>query len=218
MSTVTTWATLKAELLRRSKRGSIDDDDLAEYASIGQDYLNRTLRVREMETSGTVTCSTSLRTASLPDGFLDAVSLVHTDIMGEPMQQVTPTEIDTNTQNNNSSRPYFYAISDVLEFERVPDQAYSLKMRFYHSLDLETPDSIATAVCASYPECYIYAGMVELWADLRNDKEQARFVALRDEAIKAANRQAYRGRNRNRLRADSALTANGGSFNYYRGY
>lgn len=166
-------------------------DDLTsripEFIDMGEAYLNRKLRVKEMEASATITPSATVRYVALPTGFMELLSF--TDDEGEPLTSVSAEELERLAYGIGTGRPYYYRISSRIDFEAVADQAYSFTMRYLKRLDLAT--DLTNSVLTNHPDCYLYASLMQASPFLK-DGEAGNWKQLMDDAVKAANSQSIR--------------------------
>lgn len=166
-------------------------DDLTaripEFIAIGESYLNRKLRVKEMEESATITPSQSVRYVALPTGFMEAIAF--TDSYGDPLTEVDSEVLERLAYGIGAGRPYYYRISSRIDFEAVADTSYSFTMRYRKRLDLET--DLTNSVLTNHPDCYLYASLMQSSPYINDDRIMT-WKGLMDEAIKAANSQSNR--------------------------
>ena len=192
---ITNYSTLKTAVMEWLHRSDLNDR-VADFIGLGEAQLNRMLRVRDMETSATITVSTSNSYASIPTGFLEAVSLV--DDFGEPLVPLTPTQLAGQAYGAEAGRPMYYRLSNRIDFERRGDQAYLYTMRYYKRLDIETDGT--NAVLTSHPDIYLYAALLAAEPYVVNDQRMALWATMLERLISDAN---WRGtRNINTLKTD----------------
>lgn len=180
---------------------------IPEFIAIGESYLNRKLRVKEMEISATVTPSTSVRYVALPTGYMEL--LAFTDNYGDPLTALDAESLERAAYGIGAQRPDFYHISSRIDFEAVADTTYNFTLRYLKRLDLAT--DLTNSVLINHPDCYLYASLMQSAPHIKDDARIATWKAMMDDAIKAANSQSIR--NNQLLRTEFT----GSSFNISRG-
>jgi hypothetical protein len=183
ISTYSELSTALANWLHRADMTS----RIPEFIAMGESYLNRKLRGKEMEASSTVTPSTSVRYVALPTGYMEL--LAFTDDYGEPITAVSAEELERLAYGIGTARPYYYRISSRIDFEAIADTTYSFTMRYLKRLDLAT--DLTNSVLTNHPDCYLYASLMQASPYLK-DGETSNWKQLMDDAVKAANSQSTR--------------------------
>lgn len=151
--------------------------------SLATAELNRRLRLREMESTSTL--SVSSESASLPSDYL---MMRHVYIDSDPRFELDAvSEFAKNASYRSSGRPATYTIAgDTILFNPVPDGTYSVDIRYIAKLDDFSSDSDTNDVLATFPEIYLYACLkhAAVWAQ---DTELATgYGGLLDTAIERA--------------------------------
>lgn len=175
-----TYTDLKAEvedwLDSSSISGKVDTlIDLAEYR------LRREFRCRELlcrDTIGVVG-----RYADLPDDFLDAKTL---RLLTDPLQVLQHVNQETlnSVRQEEQGRPLYYTVHESIEFDVVPDQAYTGEMIYYSDFTSLSTDTETNRVLTAHPDAYFYATLsaaapflqdderLPLWESLYNSVKQ----------------------------------------------
>lgn len=169
---------------------------IPEFIAMGESYLNRKLRVKEMEASATVAPSTTVRYVALPTGYMEL--LAFTDDQGEPLTALDAETLERAAYGIGTQRPDFYRISSRIDFEAVADTAYSFTLRYLKRLDLAT--DLTNSVLTNHPDCYLYASLMQSAPYIKDDARIATWKTLMDDAVRAANSQS--ARNNQLLRTD----------------
>lgn len=159
---------------------------IPEFIKLGESYLNRRIRVLEMESSATITPSTTLRYVDLPAGFMELVSF--TDDYGEKLIAVPAEMLERIAYAMSPCRPRHYRISSRIDFEVVADATYNYKLKFLKRLDIQT--DLTNAILTKHPDCYLYASLMQAEPYIRNDPRVNTWKQLLVEAINEANRQS----------------------------
>jgi len=182
------YANLKASIQTWSKRQDVDDklDDFIDLCET-EIYSNAVepLRIRSMVQLETSATSTSLRTQSLPTGFLEPRRSDLT-VSG---QRVVIDYVSPAAQiiRQGTAIPSNYTITDQIEYDIIPDAAYVTNISYYGKLTALSAAATTNAILTDYPNIYLYGSLMALfqWAD--NNEEMMKYKSLFIEAISGAN-------------------------------
>lgn len=184
---ISTYSELQTALANWLHRANLTSR-IPEFIAMGEAYLNRKLRVKEMEASSTVTPSTTVRYVALPTGYMELISF--TDDEGEPVTAVSAEELERLAYGTSPARPYYYRVSSRIDFEAVADQAYSFTLRYLKRLDLAT--DLTNSVLTNHPDCYLYASLMQSAPYIKDDARISTWNVMLNDAIKSANNQSTR--------------------------
>lgn len=189
------YANLKTAIIEWSKRDdalSLVDDfiDLAESEMYANDV--EPLQIREMEARATASASTSDRFLELPSGF-QSMRRLKLNLSGKDwdVRAVAPDQMiicpDTGI-------PRHFAVTSQIEFDRVPDDTYTVDMQYYKSLDALSSSNATNDILTNYPQIYLHGC---LWAlrtwSLEEEKAEYHYSKF-IRAIKGANKKSNKGR------------------------
>jgi len=209
---ITTYTELQTAVRNRlGGRSDLSDTQIQEFISLGESELNNDLRLRTMETSGTLTLTAAARSIDLPTGYLEDISLRYEN-NDFYVTRVSLRDLNESV-DDDATQPFYYAISDKIYFEAPADQAYTFTLDYFKAFDLATDET--NGLLTKHPKTYLYASLVEAAAYSRNGEREAFWQAKRDQAVSKANRLDGRTRRNAKL-----VTEIGGGvrFNINRGY
>lgn len=111
------------------------------------------LNLRPTETRSTASMSTSSRYLELPDYYIDIRSIKYV-LTGDDLEikYRAPTVIQ---ESSTTGRPQYYTITSQLEFERIPDTAYTIEMNFFAKIVPLSDSNTANTVLTVHPQIYI---------------------------------------------------------------
>lgn len=184
------YANLKQAIERFSKRTDISDV-IDDFITLCESRIDNRLRLRENETRATATMSTSDRFLALPDSFLQMRRLTVTT---SPQFEIYYKAPESMGIVNQIGRPRYFTVTSQIEFDRVPDSAYTLEMSYYKTLTPLTSLNTTNNVLTNYPELYLYGSLAELsrWA---NDSEMIdRYDLIFEKKLTDVEKQNSRGR------------------------
>lgn len=198
---ITNYTTLQAAVadwLARSDLTAYIPDFIADAEHVlfyGDDdpaFPTDPLRVRQMETTATLSLSTN--PVSLPSDFLEQRRLYINDTDRTPLSPVSPEQLLTDYPSQATGRPRAFAIEGSgVRFGPTQDSAYEAHLLYYAK-----PDPLATtsvnAVLTAFPMVYLYAALAASAPFTKNDERLQTWKRLAAAKINGANGQAKAGR------------------------
>lgn len=158
----------------------------ADLIRLGESYINRKLRCREMETSAIINPSQVDLYVERPAGYMENISF--SDDTGCDLTEVSAQQLQAERYSASATRPSLYLITSRIEFERLADQSYDYTMWYYKRLDLATDET--NDVLTAHPDIYLFASLVQVEAFIKNDARVALWKSGLEEAIADANNQS----------------------------
>ena len=198
---IATLAELKTALETETSRSDITWDD---YITRGEARLNRKLRLLQQETSVAFTLAAGDNSQALPSGFIEHIDLFFTSDNHQPTQQSLSTLQET--ASTGSGRPYYFAIGNVIQFEREADTPYTFTHRFYKKFDLVTDNT--NNLLTDHPDAYIYSTLGAFYMRAKDTNMVQSNLNMLDQVVQELNTLDGRSRNQARLAVDSGLTSN----------
>ena len=190
-----TFDNLKIEIIDWSHREDIDlkVDTFIDLAEVEM-YSNavKRLKVRSGETTATDTASTSTRYVSLPTGFLEMRRLrIDTATGFLPLTYRTPEQLHSI---DGPARPRFFTVTDQIEFDTVPDEAYTIDFQYLAEFTPLSSSNQTNPVLTLDPNIYLYGALKQafLWAVDR--EEASKYHDLFIAAIRGANKKFIAGK------------------------
>jgi len=188
------YANLKASVETWSKRQDVKDkiDDFLDLCEV-EIYENSVepLRIRSMVQLETSATSSSVRTQSLPTGFLEPRRFDLTvSAQRRTINYVTPTAQYIRT---GTDVPTNYTITNQIEYDIIPDAAYVTNISYYGKLTALSSSNTTNAILTSHPNIYLYGTLAVLYQWAENDEEYAKYRGLFLEAIHGANNSDAEG-------------------------
>ena len=204
---MSTYAELQTEVSNQLKRSDLTAR-IPVYIQLAEARMNRQLRARAMITTATLNPSTTLKTLALPTGWMETISFV--DDLGDELEAVTFDELESLAYGTDKARPTYYATADQIYFDRIADDTYNYKMRYYKRLDLAT--DLSNDIPTEAPDIYLYGALAMSAPDLKDDQR----VGLWNSIWSSAMREYTHQENRSRRQLRTEFT--GRSFNIIRGF
>lgn len=111
------------------------------------------LNLRPTETRSTASMDITSRYLALPDYYIDIRSIKYVlDGDDVEIKYRAPTVI---RESATAGRPQYYTITSQLEFERIPDTAYTIEMNFFAKMVPLSDSNTSNTVLTVHPQIYI---------------------------------------------------------------
>lgn len=157
---ITNYSTLKTAISDWLQKGSQYDVQIPNFIQLAESDILRNLRLQVTETRADLTLATASRYTTLPADFLE-MRRIH--IETSPAHRIEHRSIDQIMENYESTagKPDFYAIiGSEIEFNRIPDQAYTAKITYHKKLTALSDSNTTNALLTAYPNIYLYASLL----------------------------------------------------------
>jgi len=154
--------------------------DLAEAKHI------RELRIRAMLKRAAAVTTTATKYLALPTGYLGMRTIrLNTDPITVLVQR---SEYEmTRVAKTSPGKPLYFSVHEEIEFDRVPDAAYSAEMIYYAKLS-PLSDSVATNwLLTNAPDAYLYGALLAVEPFLDNDERIPTWQGLYNQCISDLN-------------------------------
>ncbi len=191
MTTITTYAELKQNIQDHVKRGdALSKLDM--FIDLAEEDIAEDLRTREMETTETLTTSTSDRFVTLPTGYIKMRRL---QIIVDGVYYDLDEKSSKNLQlNDHAGTPARYIVNDKIELDRISDEAYSLEIQYFKMPTALSSSNTTNVILTAHPYVYLCASLHHAfdWA-MQHDLAD-RWYAKYQQAVARANYKARKGR------------------------
>lgn len=183
--TISTYAGLQLAVKSWLHRASVGDpsitDTVPDLIEIGEKWIFRKARTREMEAALNVTISSG--TATVPS---DYVGLKHARLDGSPSRplKVAPsrTIYEGYPLRSSDRKPFYIGVDgSTFIFGPYPDSNYTVLGIYYQRLTSVV--SSANALFVANPDLYLFAALAEAEPYLKNDKRVSLWTAKRDSIL-----------------------------------
>jgi hypothetical protein len=158
-------------------------DDLTtsipDFITIFEAVANRTLRVRQMETSTSLT--TSSGSVALPSDYIDWRSVTWAGSSSRELGYVSPTiaraRFNTSTQGTST----WFTIEGGNFKTFPPDDSTAVTFRYYQKIPALSDSNTTNWLLTAYPDLYLFGCLVEANAFIINADAAALWKGRRDE-------------------------------------
>ena len=189
-----TYDKLVKEIIDWSHRDDLgvkipDFIQLAENAMYSNEV--EVLAIRGMEMISTST--TTGQYVALPTDFESArsVRLVTGDNGGELRFQA-PEQMRKQVATGKPT--FFTVIGNEIQFDRVPDSAYTLEIQYYRKEPSLSTLVQTNAILTSHPSIYLYGALAQVYFFSQDEQQALKYTQLFISAIKGANKADKKGR------------------------
>jgi hypothetical protein len=189
-----TYDNLVKEIIDWSHRDDLgvkipDFIQLAENAMYSNEV--EVLAIRGMEMISTST--TTGQYVALPTDFESArsVRLVTGDNGGELRFQA-PEQMRKQVATGKPT--FFTVIGNEIQFDRVPDSAYTLEIQYYRKEPSLSTLVQTNAILTSHPSIYLYGALAQVYFFSQDEQQALKYTQLFISAIKGANKADKKGR------------------------
>lgn len=149
------------------------------------------LAVRSMEMIST--SATAGQYVALPTDFESArsVRLVTGDNGGELRFQA-PEQMRKQVATGKPT--FFTVIGNEIQFDRVPDSAYTLEIQYYRKEPSLSTLVQTNAILTNHPSIYLYGALAQVYFFSQDEQQALKYTQLFISAIKGANKADKKGR------------------------
>lgn len=199
IATYTELQTAVRNWLNRTKSTDVTYGRVPEFIALAESRINRLLRLRNQEQLSTASYSTTdtTRRIALPSGFLEMLTLSIKPAADaaekyEPLIYKAPERLIDRTQAG-TGQPKYYTLRDELEFDRLADASYTLRMYYFKRWDIAT--DATNWLLTNHPGVYLIGALLQAEPYVKNDERMPLWKALFEEEITELNRLDDRSRN-----------------------
>ncbi len=207
---ISTFTELKASIaswLHRSDLTTVIPD----FITLLESRINRTLRLRTMESDNSLTLTSGTRTVALPSGYVEPISLALI-ISGEAYDYLDyrlPNQLPIDVNSSSARRPRMYAINGTnIEFPNLSDETYAMTFRMVGTFTLSDA-SPTNWLLTNHPDIYLFGSLLEATSYLNNDKRIPLWQMKYDLAVSEVRNKENRARSKSSLVSDLPSTSGG---------
>ena len=147
----------------------------------------KVLKLREGETRSTTPADTSTRYLALPNGYREMRRIrVDLDV---GFANLTYREPDQLRSIDGPGQPRFFTITSEIEFDRVPDEAYTVEFQYLADFTPLSSTNQTNHVLTNSPNIYLFGALTALFAFALDDEQEAKYESLFINAIQGANKK-----------------------------
>jgi hypothetical protein len=189
--TVATYAELKQAIQDWTKRDNLQSQ-LDTFIDMAESSIADVLRIREMETTATLTTSTTNRFIDLPADYIKLRRLqIYRDTTLLDMDMVPFKQLIIV---DSVGMPSKFSVTDRLEFNIVSDEEYDLEMTYFRELTPLSAASPTNNILTNYPMIYLSGCLKHAFEHILLEDKAMYWQQQFDGHVARANRKARNGR------------------------
>lgn len=169
----------------------LERDDLTlrvpEFIAIAEARHRRDIRLRSMSTRAIATVPTGTRFIALPTGFLAMRRLQFNTNPIHVVHEVSPDQL-TDIYSLEVGRPTFFTVHEEIEWNRMPDSAYTAEMIYWKRFDPLSATVTGNSLLSDHPDIYLYPSLAASAPFLHEDERIQLWEALYAKAVEEAHR------------------------------
>lgn len=177
---------------------------IPDFITFAESRMNRTLRLRMMESDNSLSLASGARTVALPSGYIEPISLALV-ISGEARDYLDlrlPHQLPVDINATSARRPREWAINGSnIEFPNLADQTYALTFRMVGSFALSDA-SPTNWLLTNHPDVYLFGALLEAAPYMVNDQRIGVWQMKYDQAIQEIKNKENRSRSKAPLLTD----------------
>ena len=190
---ITTYAELQTTIAGYLARSDLTTQ-IPDFIRLAEVRLRRDLRIRQMLTSTTLTCTSGTATVTIPSDFLEIKDFVVTGNPVRPLNYESPSLFSRNSRSMDAGKPLDYTVlATTFKLAPIPDSNYSLSLVYSaapaYLSDTNTSNTFLT-VC---PDLLLYASLLEAEPYLMNDARVNTWGTMFDRAMSSLTRSDEKG-------------------------
>ncbi len=159
-------------------------DNAGDFVTLAEAYINRALRVRQMETVSTFT--TTDGSTNLPDDYLAWKRLTWIGDSYVTVDYQNPNVFNKLMPLVEAGVPSFFTIEGSNIIIRDTDDDTSFELLYFAKVPALVDDTDSNWLLLAYPDLYLAASMVEANAFLMNPDAAGQWAQKRDAIIEQA--------------------------------
>jgi hypothetical protein len=164
---------------------SVRDDLTAQipnFIALFEARINRTLRVRQMETIATLVPASGV--ATVPADYLEWKSLTYLGTVYNDLQFVNPSVFTEMYPDNPTDIPTIWTlVGDSIKLMPIDTANTNLRLQYYAKIAALSVSNTTNWLLTNYPDVYLFGSMVELSAYVMEPDGAQMWKARADEVM-----------------------------------
>jgi hypothetical protein len=157
---------------------------IPDFIRLAEVRLRRELRIRQMLTSTTITCTAGTATVSIPSNFLQVSDFVVAGNPVQPLAYESPALFSRNSRTSDSGKPKTYTVlASTFQLAPIPDSALTLNLIYSAAPDFLSSSNTTNTFLTVCPDLLLYASLLEAEPYLMNDSRINTWGTMFDRAM-----------------------------------
>jgi hypothetical protein len=189
----TTYAELQTTIAGYLARSDLTTQ-IPDFIRLAEVRLRRDLRIRQMLSSTTLTCTSGTATVSIPADFLEVKDFVVTGNPVMPLNYESPSLFSRNSRSMDAGKPLDYTVlSSTFKLAPIPDSNYTLSLVYSAAPAFLSDTNTSNTFLTICPDLLLYASLLEAEPYLMNDARINTWGTMFDRAMNSLTRSDEKG-------------------------
>ena len=190
---ITTYAELQTTIAGYLARSDLTTQ-IPDFIRLAEVRLRRDLRIRQMLTSTTLTCTSGTATVTIPSDFLEIKDFVVTGNPVRPLNYESPSLFSRNSRSMDAGKPLDYTVlATTFKLAPIPDSNYSLSLVYSAAPEYLSDTNTSNTFLTVCPDLLLYASLLEAEPYLMNDARVNTWGTMFDRAMSSLTRSDEKG-------------------------
>ena len=190
---LTTYSELQSTIAGYLARSDLTTQ-IPDFIRLAEVRLRRDLRIRQMLTSTTLTCTSGTATVNIPSDFLEVKDFVVTGNPVMPLNYESPSLFSRNSRSMDAGKPLNYTVlATTLKLAPIPDSNYTLSLVYSAAPAYLSDTNTSNTFMVNCPDLLLYASLLEAEPYLMNDARINTWGTMFDRAMSSLTRSEEKG-------------------------
>lgn len=179
----TTYAELQTTIAGYLARSDLTTQ-IPDFITLAETRLRRDLRIRQMLSTTTLTCTSGTATVNIPSDFLEVKDFVVTGNPVMPLNYESPSLFSRNSRSMDAGKPLNYTVlASTFKLAPIPDSNYTLSLVYSIAPPFLSTSNTSNTFLTVCPDLLLYASLLEAEPYLMNDARINTWGTMYDRAI-----------------------------------
>ena len=189
----TTYAELQTTIAGYLARSDLTTQ-IPDFITLAETRLRRDLRIRQMLSTTTLTCTSGTATVNIPSDFLEVKDFVVTGNPVMPLNYESPSLFSRNSRSMDAGKPLNYTVlASTFKLAPIPDSNYTLSLVYSIAPPFLSTSNTSNTFLTVCPDLLLYASLLEAEPYLMNDARINTWGTMFDRAMSSLTRSDEKG-------------------------
>jgi len=167
---------------------------IPDFIRLAEVRLRRDLRIRQMLTSTSLTCTSGTATVNIPSDFLEVKDFVVAGNPVFPLNYESPSLFSRNSRSMDAGKPLDYTVlASTFKLAPIPDFAYTLSLVYSAAPPFLSASNTSNTFLTVCPDLLLYGALIEAEPYLMNDARINTWGTMFDRAMGSLTRSDEKG-------------------------
>ena len=189
----TTYAELQTTIAGYLARSDLTTQ-IPDFITLAETRLRRDLRIRQMLSTTTLTCTSGTATVNIPSDFLEVKDFVVTGNPVMPLNYESPSLFSRNSRSMDAGKPLNYTVlASTFKLAPIPDSNYTLSLVYSIAPPFLSTSNTSNTFLTVCPDLLLYGALIEAEPYLMNDARINTWGTMFDRAMGSLTRSDEKG-------------------------